>query len=203
MHIKPKKIAFSGICLAMAMIFLGIGGVLGVGTLFFLMLAAFLLGAVEMICGRRSAVWYFVASVLLAFILAAEKLHVMTYGLMELYLLLREAFDGSRKKREHVSADRALARQIGAGGPTPKERYAAMGLHLLLFILLMIPVVLLGRQLFAGEIVLLSLKTGSAALAYGLACLYLLLIWGIFETAYDRFRILVGRLILRKGVDRL
>ena len=78
-----------------------------------------------------------------------------------------------------------------------------MGLHLLLFILLMIPVVLLGRQLFAGEIVLLSLKTGSAALAYGLACLYLLLIWGIFETAYDRFRILVGRLILRKGVDRL
>ena len=90
MHVKTKKIAVSGICLAVAMILILAGSLIDVSSLSFMLLASFVLGVVVNACGLKMSAVYFVASVALGFFILPVKLHVLTYGLMEAYILIRE-----------------------------------------------------------------------------------------------------------------
>jgi ribose/xylose/arabinose/galactoside ABC-type transport system permease subunit len=51
MHVKTKKIAISGICLALAMMLILAGSLIDVSSLSFMLLASFVLGIVVNACG--------------------------------------------------------------------------------------------------------------------------------------------------------
>ena len=90
MHVNTKKIATAGICLALAMVLILAGSLVDVSSLSFMLLASFILGVVVNVCGLKIAAAYFAASVALSFFIMPVKLHVLTYGLMEAYILIRE-----------------------------------------------------------------------------------------------------------------
>ena len=90
MHVNTKKLAIAGICLALSMVLVLVGSIIDVSTLSFMLLASFILGVVVNTCGLKIASMYFAASVLLSFFLMPVKLHVLTFGLMEAYVLIRE-----------------------------------------------------------------------------------------------------------------
>ena len=73
MHVNTKKLAVSGLLMALAVVLIILSGVLDFNTLFFLAAAAF-----------------FVGCLLLGFILAPQKLYCITYGMMGVYVLAVE-----------------------------------------------------------------------------------------------------------------
>ena len=90
MHVNAKKIAFLGLLLAIAMVLTLIGGYFEPSTLFFMAAAAFCTGIAVRECGLYGGFAFMAAGVLLAFFLAPNKLYIITYGGMSLYIYARE-----------------------------------------------------------------------------------------------------------------
>ena len=91
MHVSAKKIAFLGLLLAVAMVLTLIGGYFEPSTLFFMAAAAFCTGIAVRECGLYPGAAFLAAGILLAFFLAPNKLYIITYGGMSLYIYIREA----------------------------------------------------------------------------------------------------------------
>lgn len=90
MHVNAKKMAVSGMMLALSVICMLLGNILESSTLFFLAAASFFVGFVIREFGMRAGTAFYLASVLLGFLLAPNKFYVVTYGAMSLYILLIE-----------------------------------------------------------------------------------------------------------------
>ncbi len=90
MHVSAKKIAFLGLLLAVAMVLTLIGGYFEPSTLFFMAAAAFCTGISVRECGLYPGAAFLIAGILLAFFLAPNKLYIITYGGMSLYIYIRE-----------------------------------------------------------------------------------------------------------------
>lgn len=90
MHVNAKRIAFLGLLLAVTMVLTLIGGYFEPSTLFFMAAAAFCTGIAVRECGLYLGLGFLIAGVLLALILAPNKLYIITYGAMSLYIYLRE-----------------------------------------------------------------------------------------------------------------
>ncbi len=88
---KPaRKIAFLGLLLAIAIVLTLIGGYFDISTLSFMAAAAFCTGIAIRECGLYLGGGFGIAGVLLAFMLAPNKLYVLTYACMSLYIFARE-----------------------------------------------------------------------------------------------------------------
>ncbi len=90
MHVNAKKVAFLGLLLAVTMVLTLLGGYFEPSTLFFMAAAAFCTGIAVRECGLYLGLGFFIAGVLLGLILAPNKLYIITYGAMSLYIYLRE-----------------------------------------------------------------------------------------------------------------
>ena len=90
MLLNARKMVFAGMTLAVSCILLILGGVIETSTMFFLAAGAFCIGIVIREFGLKAGAAFLAASLLLGLLIAPNKLYVLTYGLMELYLFLRE-----------------------------------------------------------------------------------------------------------------
>lgn len=90
MHVKAKKMAFCGLMLALSVMCMVLGSIIEINTLFLLAAASFFVGIVIRIFGKGTGVAFYLAGVLLGFILAPNKFYVITYASMSIYILARE-----------------------------------------------------------------------------------------------------------------
>ena len=80
MHVKAKSIAMSGIMLALTMLFMLLGNVLEMNTLFLLAAASYFNGIIFREFGGRMSAAFYLAGVLLGFIVSPNKLYVIFYA---------------------------------------------------------------------------------------------------------------------------
>ena len=90
MHLKAKRAAFGGLLLAMTVIFMFLGSVIETNTLFLLAAASFFVGVVFREFGQMTGLAFYLSAVLLGFLLAPNKLYVITFAGMGFYIWGRE-----------------------------------------------------------------------------------------------------------------
>lgn len=90
MHVKAKTMAFCGLLLALSVICMVLGSIIETNTLFLLGAASFFVGIVVRCFGKKAGAAFYLAGVLLGFIVAPNKFYVFTFGAMSLYILIRE-----------------------------------------------------------------------------------------------------------------
>lgn len=92
MYVNAKKIAFLGLLLAGTTLLVIFSGIWEFNTLFLLAGASFGVGIAIRECKLRIGFGFYIASVLLSFILAPNKIYVITYSAIGLYLVIIEYF---------------------------------------------------------------------------------------------------------------
>ena len=112
MFLTAKKAAFTGMTLTVSFLLLLLGSILEVSTLFFLAAAAFCIGIVIRELGLRMGAAFLAASILLGLLIAPNKLYVCTYGMIEGYLLLREAWWVFLEKRQKPRKSYLLGKAV-------------------------------------------------------------------------------------------
>lgn len=90
MHVSARKIAFLGLMLAFTIILIILSGVIEFNTLFLLCGASFFIGIAINEVGILLGAGFYVASILLGLILAPNKLYVLTYSMLGLYVVVIE-----------------------------------------------------------------------------------------------------------------
>lgn len=91
MHVKAKQVAFLGLLAAMACVLIIFASLIESNTLFLLAAAAYLVGIAIREFGILLGTGYFVACVLLGLLLSPNKLYVLTYIGLSLYIVIIEA----------------------------------------------------------------------------------------------------------------
>ncbi|HJA80911.1 MAG TPA: hypothetical protein H9776_04010 [Candidatus Mediterraneibacter intestinipullorum] len=86
MHVKAKTLAFGGLLLALTVIFMSLGSIIETSTLFLLTAASFFVGIVVREFGLKAGAAFYLAAVLLGFIIAPNKFYVLTFTAMGLYI---------------------------------------------------------------------------------------------------------------------
>lgn len=92
MYVNAKKLAFLGLLLAGTTLLVIFSGIWEFNTLFLLAGASFGVGIAIRECKLRNGFGFYIASVLLSFMLAPNKLYCITYSAMGLYLVIIEYF---------------------------------------------------------------------------------------------------------------
>ena len=77
MHVKAKTMAFSGLLLALTVIFMVLGSVIETSTLFLLAAASFFVGIIIREFGLRIGAAFYAAGVILGFITAPNKFYAI------------------------------------------------------------------------------------------------------------------------------
>ncbi len=90
MFLNAKRMAFLGLLLACAVLLVIFSGILEFNTLFLLAGASFFVGIAIRECGLRLGVGFFIASILLSFMLAPNKIYCITFSAMGLYVVMIE-----------------------------------------------------------------------------------------------------------------
>ncbi len=86
MHVKAKQMAFGGLLLAVTVVCMALGSVIETNTLFLLAAAAFFVGIVIREFGLRTGVAFYLAAVLLGFLVTPNKFYVITFAAMGFYI---------------------------------------------------------------------------------------------------------------------
>lgn len=100
MLLKNKRLALSGLLLAVSVIFIYLGSLFEGSTLFFLAAASFCTGIVQREYGFAWGLSFLVANLLLGFILSPQKLYMLTFGVFAFYILFSEVIWNSLMKRK-------------------------------------------------------------------------------------------------------
>lgn len=90
MHVKAKQMAFGGLLLALTVVCMVLGSVIETNTLFLLAAASYFVGIVIRETSMAGGAAFYLAGVLLGFIAAPNKLYVISYAAMGLYILAVE-----------------------------------------------------------------------------------------------------------------
>ena len=90
MHVKAKIIAFGGLLLALTVLFMMLGGIIETNTLFLLAAASYFAGIMIRETGLRMGAAFYLAGVLLGFILVPNKFYVLSYAAMGFYIVAVE-----------------------------------------------------------------------------------------------------------------
>lgn len=90
MHVKAKQMAFLGLLAAIVSIFILLASFIESNTLFLLAAAAFMVGIAIREYGLRIGTGFFVACILIGLLLSPNKLYVLTYAGLSLYILWNE-----------------------------------------------------------------------------------------------------------------
>ena len=87
MHVKAKQMAFGGLLLAVTVVCMALGSVIETNTLFLLAAAAFFVGIVIREFGLRTGAAFYLAAILLGFLVTPNKFYVITFAAMGFYIL--------------------------------------------------------------------------------------------------------------------
>lgn len=90
MHIRSKEIAYIGVLMAVAVVFILIGCYFDVSTVFFLAAASFLAGCVERNLSLAKAMLFAAGTTIIGLILSPQKLYLATFFGFCVYVLLAE-----------------------------------------------------------------------------------------------------------------
>ncbi len=90
MLLNAKKLSFLSLLLACTVLLVILGGVLEFNTLFLLAGASFCVGIAIRESGLLFGFGFYIASILLSFLLAPNKLYCITFAAMGLYLVITE-----------------------------------------------------------------------------------------------------------------
>ncbi|MBR5336876.1 MAG: hypothetical protein IK152_02715 [Lachnospiraceae bacterium] len=161
MHVKTKMIAVGGVCLALAMVLIFVGSTIEVGSFAPICLAAFTIGIVTLGGGLGIGGAYLAASILLGVLIIPNKLHIITFGLLEGYLFLRECIYDMIIKKRNMGSKAYLLMKLAA--------YVLM---------VTIPAAIFPALVYEGEMTL-ALRIGIPVAA--------LIFFVVLDTAYDRF----------------
>ncbi len=167
MHIRAKKIAIGGVMLALSLVSMMLGNVLESNTIFFLALASFFVGIIIREFGMKTGYAFYAAGILLGVIIVPNKLYVVTYAAMGIYILVSE------------SVWRQIGKMLGSNNMFSIEQYkvALWVIKYLLFNLMYIPAIIGGSQFLFGK----QLSTGMTVCVWIAGQIGL---W-IYDKAYD------------------
>lgn len=176
MHVKAKQMAFLGLLAAVVCLFIIFASLLETNTLFLLAASAYAVGIAIREFGLRLGFGFFIACILLGFLLSPNKLYVLTYAGLSLYIVWTEASYWFLS-RTHFHRYKSLLFFV----------------KLAFFNLLYIPVLLLFPHiLFTGTIstpIIFGLLIGGQ---FG---------WYLYDKAYDYFQVMVwGKLRNKIGL---
>ena len=164
MHVNAKKMAFSGLLLALTVILIVLSGVFDFNTLFLLAIASFFVGVIIREYGMKYGVAFYIASIILGFLMAPNKLYCVTFAAMSFYVLIIEA---------------AFV-QIGRMRTQMNRKVIFWIVKFAVFNIIYLPMLFgFPRLLFAGEISPLFLA-GAAVIGQVMLVLY--------DKAYDYFQ---------------
>lgn len=90
MHVNAKKIAFSGVLAAFAVILLVLSAVIETSSLFLIAAAAFCVGIVLREWGIKAGITFLTASFLVGIMIAPNRLYCITFLAMGIYLVCSE-----------------------------------------------------------------------------------------------------------------
>lgn len=91
MHVNAKKITFAGALLAVTEVCIALGSVIESNTFFLLAAASFFVGILIREFGLKSGAAFLVAGIFLGALLSPNKLYVISYALMGIYILCIES----------------------------------------------------------------------------------------------------------------
>ncbi len=168
MLLNAKKLSFLSLLLACAVLLVILGGVLEFNTLFLLAGASFCVGIAIRESGHRFGFGFYIASILLSFLLAPNKLYCITFAAMGFYLVITEY---SYHKLTFVKWN------------TGSRKKAVWFIKFITFNIMYIPILLfLPKLVFQGQI-----NSGLLAALFlgGQAALF------IYDKAYNYFQIYI------------
>lgn len=165
MLVSGKKMAVSGLLMALSVVMIILSGVLDFNTLFFLAAAAFCVGIIVREYDLKTGIIFFGGTLLLGFLLAPQKLYCITFAMMGAYVLFVEGLWRFLGKHQNMKK--------------PKLVFAA-GKFVIFNIMYVPALFLFPKLLFAGEI---SDKVLLFFLLGGQIALFL------FDKAYEYFLI--------------
>ena len=166
MHVNVKKLVYAGLCLAVSMVLILLEGVFGMSTLFLLSLSGFFVGIVIRESGLKMGTAYIAASLALAFFIAPDKIKIITYAIIEIYIFVREAIWEFMAKREIKDVKKTMLIYFFS--------------KLVVFNVLTVPMVLLFPQLFLTEVSTKWLLIAIVAIQPA---------WYIGDKAYEAFQL--------------
>ncbi|WP_099468109.1 hypothetical protein [Konateibacter massiliensis] len=179
MHVKAKQVAFLGLLAALVALLIIFASVIETNTLFLLAAAAFIVGIAIREFGLRLGGGFFVACILLGFLLSPNKLYVLTYAGLSLYIVWDEA---AYRLLEKIDVKK-------------HKKTLFFALKFVFFNLLYIPALLLFPQLLFPQgigtnVLLLFLAGGQLG-------------WFIYDKAYRYFQTVIwGKMRARMGMLR-
>ena len=161
MHVKAKTLAFGGLLLALTVIFMSLGSIIETSTLFLLTAASFFVGIVVREFGLKAGAAFYLAAVLLGFIIAPNKFYVLTFTAMGLYIWGIEAVWRWLEKRHEMK----------------KRKLFFWGSKYVIFNIMYIPIVFVFRNLLFAQAISDIVLAG--VIAGGQVGLF------IYDRAYD------------------
>lgn len=183
MHLKAKKLAFSGIALALCIIFMVLGSVIESNTLALLALASFSVGIITCEFGVRYGVAYLAAAIILGFLIAPNKFYCLTFAAMGLYILLDEVLwmilNRVKMKQQKINFQTSDLHQ-----KADKWSVLMWIAKWLIFNAMYVPIILIFPAfLFTG-------KLAQYHTAKGIMLVLLLgqIVWLIYDRVYDYFQ---------------
>lgn len=153
MHVTAKKMAFAGLMLAFTIVCIALGSIIETNTLFLLAAASFFVGIVLRETSVKTGTAFYIAAILLGVFVSPNKLYVVSYGAMGLYILLNEV----------------IFRLLGRLRETINRQALFWILKYLVFNIMYIPMLLAFQKLLFGKelsvhMLLMILAAGQAAL---------------------------------------
>ena len=166
MHVNVKKLVYAGLCLAISMVLILLEGVFGMSTLFLLSLSGFFAGIVIREDGLKMGAAYIVSSLALAFFMAPDKIKIVTYMVVEIYVFAREGIWELLAKRTIKDVK--------------KTNLIYVLSKLIVFNILTVPMVLIFPELLLPDVDIKWMLIAIALLQPA---------WFIGDKAYDAFQI--------------
>lgn len=90
---QSRRIAVLGLLLAINQIFIVLASLIDVSSLTMMAIAALVIGIAICEYGQKAGVLFFLASCLLGMILSPNKLYMLSYAMMGIYVLIKEILD--------------------------------------------------------------------------------------------------------------
>ena len=90
MHVKTRMLAFGGLFLALSVVCMALGSVIETNTLFLLAAASYFVGIVIREYGMKAGAAFYLADVLLGFLIIPNKFYVISFAAMGFYILAAE-----------------------------------------------------------------------------------------------------------------
>lgn len=160
MHVKTKQLAILGMLAAGVTLAIIMASVIRTNTLFLLAAASFAVGIAIREFGLRMGIGFWLACTLLGLILSPDKIYILTFGALSLYIIVDEASYGLLVKLPEKS--RQMIHRI---------------IKMLCFNLIYVPIIIFFPKL---------IYTGKISTLFIVVALFLgQIAWFIYDKAYE------------------